>query len=287
MPSLNKDSFLDIIVPNLSDPQPAPGKTQSFGGTPEADTYIYWGGENGYHQSRRLVLPSVGAEDAAAADLNRDGLLDVVLTSYHAGHTRSHPSYIYWNSPRGFDPSKATLLPTNSASGVLVADFNRDSHLDILFACHSKNGNHRNDSFLYWGSSQGFAEQRRSLLPGLGPHFLTVMDIGHIYDRGDAYEYISTPFDAGSAVRFGTIRWEGETPFRTRLEFRVRVGTTRQELLSAPWQGPQGPNSFYRKPHTRLSVLPDKVRWIQYMAVLISPDSANTPVLRSVSIDYF
>lgn len=181
-------------------------------------------------------------------------------------------------------PSKVTLLPTNSASGVLLADFNRDGRKDILFACHSKDGNHRNDSFLYWGSSMGYSKDPRSLLPGLGPHLLTVTDIGHIYDRGDRYDYISPPFDAGPDTQFESISWEGKTPFRTGLEFQVRAAASREELASAPWQGPQGPKSFYREPDAKLSGLAKEARWIQYKASLISPDSGNTPILRSVSI---
>ena len=220
------------------------------------------------------------------ADLNRDGLLDLVLTSYHAGYTRSHPSYIYWNSSQGFDASNPTMLPTNSASGVLVADFNRDGHQDILFACHSKDGNHSNDSFLYWGSGDGYSSQRRTQLPGLGPHFLTAMDIGHIYDRSHRYDYISPPFEAPTDSRFARLDWEGDTPFRTGLEFQLRAAQTREALTSAPWLGPQGEKSYYREAGAVLLDLPRSARWIQYKASLISPDSVNSPVLRSVSVYY-
>ena len=282
---LNRDGLLDLIVSNLFDAEPAPGKPQSFGGSPQGDTFVYWGSPQGYEKSRREILPSVGNADVAVADLNQDGLLDLVLTSYHAGHTRSHPSTIYWNGVSGFDSSRSTRLPTNSASGVLVNDFDQDGHLDIFFACHSREGNHRNDSFLYWGSANGYSSDRRSLLPGLGPHFLTT-DSGHVHDRGDRYDYVSPPFDAGPDARFESIHWEGETPFRTSLEFQVRSARTRQGLESAPWRGPEGPNSVYTKPGVRLSGLDAGSSVIQYKATLISPASANSPLLRSVSINY-
>jgi hypothetical protein len=283
---LNGDGYLEIIVANLWDKNPAPGKPRSFGGSADAGTYIYWGNAHGYEESRRQILPSVGNEDVAVADLNGDGHLDLVLTSYHAGYTRSHPSYIYWNSAQGFDAKRVTMLPANSASGVLVADFNRDGHKDVLFACHSKDGNHRTDSFLYWGSSLGYSTEHRSLIPGLGPHCMTVMDIGNVYDRNDRYDYISPAFDGSQGARFKTITWKGETPFRTRLEFQVRTAATRDGLATALWQGPDGPNSFYRTAGSKLLGLARDGRWIQYKASLTSPDSANTPVLHSVLIGY-
>jgi hypothetical protein len=282
---LNRDGQLDLIVSNLFDAKPAPDKPQSFGGSPQGDTFIYWGSPQGYDASRREILPSVGNADVAVADLNRDGLLDLVLSSYHAGHTRSHPSTIYWNGESGFDSSRTTRLPTNSASGVLVNDFNQDGYPDIFFACHSKKGNHRNNSFLYWGSGNGYSKNRRSLLPGIGPHSLT-SDSGHVYDRGDRYDYVSPPFDAGLEARFESIRWEGATPFRTSLEFQVRSARSRQGLESTPWRGPEGATSFYTKPGVRLSEIEAGNRWIQYKATLISPNSANSPVLNSVSISY-
>ena len=282
---LNRDGFLDVIVPNLYDADPSPNKPQSFGGSPEGDTFIYWGGSGGYDVSRRIILPSVGNSDVAVADLNGNGLLDMVLTSYHAGYTRSHPSTIYWNSSNGFNASRATQLPTNSASGVHVNDFDRNGHADILFACHSKEGNHRNDSFLYWGSQAGFSTERRTLLPGLGPHHLT-SDAGHVYDRGNRYDYVSPPFDAGSRTRPESISWDGSTPFNTALEFQVRWADTREALTAAPWNGPKGSKSYYTESGASLVSGTSGARWMQYKASLVSPGSASSPVLRSVSIRY-
>ena len=283
---LNSDGHLDIIVGNLFDTKTVKGKVRSFGGTAEADTFVYWGSEAGYAAERRLVLPSVGNADIAAADLNNDGHLDLVLSSYHAGYTRSHPSYIYWNSADGFDPGRVTMLPTNSASGVMVLDFNQDGHRDILFACHSKNGNHRTDSFLYWGGPNGFSAQQRSLLPTLGAHLLMTVDAGNIYDRGERYEYVSPPFDAGEGSRLQGISWRGDTPFRTRLDFQIRTADTQEQLPDAVWTGPNGSHSDFTISGDRLPETPREHRWVQYKASLVSPDSVNTPVLRSVTIEY-
>ena len=272
---LDQDGHLDLIICNL----------RSSAGHAKGDTYIYWGSPNGYETSRRQVLSSLGNEDALVADLNGDGHLDLVLTSYHAGETRSHPSYIYWNSSRGFESSNVTLLPTNSASGALAADFNRDGHPDLLFACHTLEGSHRNDSFLYWGSAEGYSLERRTLLPGLGPHFFTVSDIGHVVDRSDRYDYVSKTFDAGRPVQFEAIDWEGATPFDAKVRFQVRGAATPEALRKSAWTGPTGPGSDYNQRRSKLS-LPPGARYFQFKASLISPDGASTPILRSVSIRY-
>jgi FG-GAP-like repeat len=283
---LNGDGYLEVIVANLWDKNPPPGKPRSFGGSPEADTFIYWGSASGYSATRRQVLPSVGNEDVTVADLNQDGKLDLVLTSYHAGSTRNAPSRIYWNGAQGFDPSRVMLLPTHSASGAMVADFNRDGWKDILITCHSYEGNHRNDSFLYWGSSKGYSVDRKSLLHGLGPHLMNVADIGNIYNRSDRYDYISPPFRAGAEARWQSLRWKAETPFRTRVEFQIRRASSAESLTSAPWQGPAGEGTFFQTSGAALEGLKGSGDWIQYKATLVSPDSANSPVVRSVSLEY-
>ena len=247
--------------------------------------FVYWGGPDGYSVFRKSSLPIVGTGDTVVADLNGDGLLDIVAGSYHAGETRSHPSSIFWNSPQGFDPSRRTHVPTHSASGILAADFNQDDHLDLLFACHRVAGNHRNDSYLYWGGPEGFSTERRSLLPGLGPHFFTVSDIGNIFNRSDRYGYTSKVFDAGGPVEFTQLRWEGDTPFATRLQFQVRAAGCPEELSQTAWRGPDGSESYYQSRHSDLSDL-GKGRYFQFRATLISPNDANTPVLRSVAVDY-
>ena len=101
---LNGDGHLELIVANLWDKNPAPGKPRSFGGSAEADTLIYWGSAGGYSAADE-VLPSVGNEDVTVADLNRDGKLDLVLTSYHAGSTRNAPSR-FIGMARGDSPGK-------------------------------------------------------------------------------------------------------------------------------------------------------------------------------------
>lgn len=283
---LNQDGFLDVIVPNLFDKNPAPGKPRSFGGSPDGDTFIFWGTPEGPTPDSFMVLPSTGAEDAAVADLNRDGHLDLVLTSYHAGITRSHPSYIYWNSAQGFNPDQVTMIPTHSASGVLVADFDRNDWPDLFFANHTRDGNHANESWLYWGAADGFSETRRLSLPGLGPHLMTVTDIGNVVDRKEFWTYTSAPYFAGKGSRFTRLAWEAETPQRTHVAFQIRTASNREILADSPWTGPSGSDSFWEASGVELPASLSPKAWVQYRTRLTSPNSANTPIVRSVTLHY-
>ena len=205
----------------------------------------------------------MGNEDVTVADLNRDGKLDLVLTSYHAGSTRNAPSRIYWNGSQGFDPAKVTLLPTHSASGAMIADFNRDEWKDILITCHSYEGNHRNDSFLDWGSSTGYAADRKPAVR-CGTYLMNVADIGNIYNRSDRYDYISAPFRTGPEARLQSLGWKAEMPFRSRVEFQLRRTSSREALNTAPWHGLRGEGTFFETSGASLEGLKGSGDWIEY-----------------------
>jgi hypothetical protein len=214
------------------------------------------------------------------ADFNRDGYLDFAASHYSGSPDRQHPSYVYWNGPKGFAGDRVTMLPTFAASGVATADYNNDGYPDVRFANHVKDADHRAmTNFIYFGGKDGLDPKRKTEVFGPGPHLLTGRDTGNIYDRSDRYDYVSPAFDAGAEVKWENISWDAETPFKTGVEFQVRVAATKEALAAAPWQG------AYREAGAPLSgVVPG--RWIQYKATLISPNEVNSPVLRAVSISY-
>jgi hypothetical protein len=115
---------------------------------------------------------------------------------------------------------------------------------------------------------------------------MNVADIGNIYDRSDRYDYISAPFRTGSEARLQSLRWKAETPFRSRVEFQIKRASSSEALNTAPWQGLRGEGTFFQTSGASLEGLKGSGDWIQYKATLVSPDSANSPILRSVSIEY-
>ena len=56
-----------------------------------------------------------------AADLNRDGRVDLILANSGGRDNPLVDSTIYWASEEGFDPERRTDLPTQGAATVQAA----------------------------------------------------------------------------------------------------------------------------------------------------------------------
>ena len=169
---LNQDGMLDLIFSNTTD-----------GRSAEIESYIYWGGPEGYSPARRTGLPTSGAYDNTAADLNGDGHLDLVFGNRYR-YIGGVPffevdSYIYWGSAAGYRPEARTELPTVGAVGVSVADLDDDGYPDMIFSNGSDN-----DSYIYWGNAAAaYGVSERSSLPAYGSLGNSVADLngdGHL-----------------------------------------------------------------------------------------------------------
>lgn len=99
---LNRDGTLDLVLANyMSD------STRSL------PLFVFWGSEGGqYSDSNRLDLPAESSAGVQPVDLNRDGYPEIIIRNHlkNADHTIN--SYIYWNSPQGFDKNRRTELPS-------------------------------------------------------------------------------------------------------------------------------------------------------------------------------
>lgn len=129
--------------------------------------HVLWGDDAGYSADRRFTMPMTGCDDVQAADLDADGWIDLVATSYILPKTNDYDfgTHIFWGGPGGFDPTRAQRLPGNAGFGIAVADYDSDGHLD-LFVANYKNTRTRQSlpCYLYWGGADGFDAKRRSEL---------------------------------------------------------------------------------------------------------------------------
>lgn len=135
---------------------------------------IFWQGAEGFTAENRTQLPVDYAVGAAAADLNDDGYIDLVVTS-HAHETPDKKrdfetdSLIFWGSKGGFSADNVTPLPTIGAAAVAIGDLDGDGRLDLLFANSRTEQSYDIPSYIYWGGKDGYAPERRSDLTAFGP----------------------------------------------------------------------------------------------------------------------
>jgi hypothetical protein len=283
---INSDGWLDLFF-----------VVRVKGLSKDTHSLAYLGGPSGFSERHRLEFPSRGAGDASIADLNRDGLLDIVVTNYSVRTTRQLPFYIYWGSQSGWSSSDRTELPANSGNGTEIADFDADGWLDIAIACHRLEGSrdlpghpntHQGFSYVYFGAENGFDTRRRLSLPTIGPHGMLGVDLGHVYHRRGEWIYVSSVHKLDTSCRISTILWQGSTPDNTSIVLQFRLAESAKKLADEPWQGPQGLDSWFEQPTANVSgsVQESSGQFVQYRVRLQSPSLASYPSLDRVELRF-
>jgi len=158
----NGDGYLDIVFAQNSD-----------------SSCIYWGSSSGYSVGNCTLLPGSGKGDIDCEDINNDGAIDIALSHRYDGscsvwwgpqfQSRVQlpvvdgpmvvnvvdwnddgyrdllaggiygPTYLYWNSSIGFDPTRKFTFPDNCDDGVwedlgnLWDRSNRERYLSSIF----------------------------------------------------------------------------------------------------------------------------------------------------------
>ena len=152
---LDADGFVDVVLVNERDDD----------GDASIQSYVYWGGEEGFSTDSRSELTTDGARGASIADLDRDGYLDLVFANGGpASACSATDSVIFWGSADGFSDSSRSGLPTIGAMAVEIADLDDDGNLDIVFVCARCPDTEEAGALIYWGSSEGFEPSNRQLL---------------------------------------------------------------------------------------------------------------------------
>ncbi len=154
---LNCDGWPDIVFAN-----------NFSGASAYIDSWIYWGGPDGWSDASRSGVPTVGAGVVELADLDGDGYLDIVFGSHYDLSTYVLDSYVYWGGPAGYSDGDRTSLPTIGASGIGIADLDDDGLLDILYSNYWNSVTVVQDSYLYWGSLTGYSTGDRATIPSVG-----------------------------------------------------------------------------------------------------------------------
>ena len=274
---LDHDSWLDVVFTADLDPSKRSVNSQAF---------IYWGSAEGFSAKARTAVEGFTTLDATIADFNRDGHLDLAFTNYKSDTTRDLPAMIYWgDGSRNFSEKRRMLLDANSSSAIDALDLNRDGWVDLVVSNHQIDFDHAAGTNIYWGSDKGFSRLNRTHLPTIGVHLDAMVDAGNIYNRKYEWDYVSTPLEVPQGTKFARLQWKADTELGTGVKFQVRSAATRNSLDKAAWSGPNGATSYYTESGPKLAGVEREQRWLQYRAVLHSPDGGNSPLLTEVALE--
>jgi hypothetical protein len=195
---VNVDGFADVFFTNNQ----VAGNTQTV-------SYLYWGSADGFSPSKGREFMTLGAWGVSIADLNGDKLPDIVISNNRDGTLFDVPSYIYWNTPHGFEDSLRTALFTHGAVGNTVADFNGDGHPDVLFnntMTRARGG--VQPAYVYLGNAKGqYSSQRRLDLPSVEPYEWAAADFN---DDGFNDLLLVNQAETGRRTTESFIFWGGQ-----------------------------------------------------------------------------
>ena len=145
---LNNDGFPELLFTNFIH-----GSSLS-----DFPTYIYWGSAEGFDPARRSLLPADRASALAVADVNGDGLMDIVAANVGREHMavessnhahaeldqiaspREKTSFVFYQTESGFTPATREVIPTLFAIDVKVADLDHSGEPSLLFLEMGKPG---------------------------------------------------------------------------------------------------------------------------------------------------
>lgn len=210
---LNNDGWLDLIVPNCT-----------------MNTFILWGGPEGFHMDRSRELATYYSIGATAADLSKNGYPDLIVgchTNTSPQPNMPHHSFvnIYWNGPDGLKESRKSVLRGDAADHMVVADFNNDGWLDLFAGSYHAGKDRDTNSFLYWNREGSFRELDRDLLYTHSASGCLAADFnedGYI-DLAVANHKVN-----GDHHGFSTVWWNGPKGFN------------RERSVDLPTNGPHG-----------------------------------------------
>ena len=164
---LNHNGYLDLV----------------FCGFDNSVLKVFYGSENGFNPENSVEIPMhengkiyKEARFLALADLNGNGWLDLVVTMIN-----EYESFVLWGGPEGFSFYNKQVFNVRHSCNAKVADLNGNGYPDLIFGGHTQSMSGPHDAFvyIYWGSAEGFCEDRRSLLPSNAVNSLAVADFNN------------------------------------------------------------------------------------------------------------
>lgn len=266
---LNGNGYPDLIL--------AQHQSTKKGSKYESYITVYWGGPDGYAENRKMQLPASCANSVTVGDYNGNGSFDIYATAYNNGRTRDLLSHLYKGNGGSYSVNDVQYLFSHSSSGCVSGDFNGDGYTDLAVASHKEYGNHVSHSFIYWGGPDGLSEERKTVLPTVGPHGMSSVDPGNIMDRGPKERYTSEIMRLPDGAAVKGIGYEGTCTSTSWVELELRCAPDEAGVERAPW--------VPAKAGEDLSAL-GLTGYVQYRAALCAKCACGTPRITAITVTY-
>jgi len=180
---------------------------QDEGSSYSTTSTVYWSDGGTFRAGSRTDLPTVGCRDVGVADLNDDGLPDLVFASFYDGSTYDLDSIVYWNTGSDYSEDYSDTLPTRGAIDLETGDFDDDGHVDVVFAGYSgDSSSEHGETRVFWNSSAGFSSAVYDAFDTQGASAVLARDLD-----GDGYAelvvartYADSSYDLESYVYAGS-----------------------------------------------------------------------------------
>jgi len=144
----------------------ADGHLDFAGGSYAPGVRLLYGGRDGFRVNEQVtLLPEWTVLDVETADLDRDGILDLIMPGI-VPPNKEGTMFIHYGSKNGYASSRVTRLPHFDGHDPSVNDFNRDGWLDIAISNEAGNTTDGVPDYVFWGGAEGFDAARRLELPG-------------------------------------------------------------------------------------------------------------------------
>jgi len=154
---VNDDGYPDVVLANSAE------NAQWL----DPGSFCFLGGPDGFPAEPDFVFPTRHAWGVSVGDVDRDGCLEVILSTF-----RGPDILIFPATADGFDlehPRRVRLESDGTlydrVFNTYLADFNNDGWLDLFVAQVGT----ANRCFILWGGPDGFDFARRQTLPSVKP----------------------------------------------------------------------------------------------------------------------
>ena len=173
------------------------------------DSYIYFGGPDGFDPNRRAELSGRGATGGVACDFNDDGLPDIAIMNSAENAQHLDPgSFVFYGRPDGFRREPDIVVPTTRAWHHQVADVYRRGYLDLVISMY-----YDSRILVFRGTDDGFDLEKPDVIdvkgaPGIriAPRRIVLGDI----NRDGWLDLVVAPIDRRNAA----VLWGGPDGFR-------------------------------------------------------------------------